>query len=184
MPHPQIPPLPTAYEADSPQAAARVLILAMLSDGRLDPVEVKMLDEVDAYGRLGLSRAGFYAVLQQFCCELLAVQRQLPEGRLERQTLQPWFDAVRDLALRRRVCRLLFDVIRSDRRVHPAESMVFWQALDGWSLRVSDVIACRSAAPPAARPMRPMRRLFEAATAPLVRRAPRTFRLRRAVASA
>lgn len=162
-------PATEAYPVDSPQAAARVLILAMLSDGRLDPVEVKMLDQVDAYERLGLKRTEFYGVMQQFCGELLELQSHTLHGRLGRATLQRWLDAVQDRELRRQLCRLLFDVIRSDRNLHPGESTMFWQALDGWGLRISDVVSCRGAAPRVT------------AAPPFEVRRPRTFRLRGAL---
>lgn len=34
--------------------------------------------------------------------------------------------------------RLIFDVIRSDGELAPAEARLFWNALDAWSLRVED----------------------------------------------
>nr|MCU0775670.1 hypothetical protein [Ideonella sp.] len=68
------------------------------------------------------------------------------------------------------VLQLAFEVIRSDRRLHPAESGVFWGLLDAWGLRLDEVREARWAAALAAAAM-------GQAAPPPARRPPRVHRL-------
>ena len=61
-----------SYPRNSPQAAARILALAMLSDGHLTMRELDVLDRLNAPAQLGLGRADLHAVLHGFCDDLLA----------------------------------------------------------------------------------------------------------------
>jgi hypothetical protein len=140
---------PALIAPDSGEAAARVLVLSIVADGRLAACEVQALDDADAYDRLGLDRDRFYGVMRAVCAELL--DRQVATGesmfRLDGTVAGAWIDAVRDPALRRTVLSLAFEVIRSDGQLHPGESRVFWQLLDRWAVRLDEVQATR---PPAA----------------------------------
>ena len=48
-----------SYPRNSPQAAARIVALAMLADGDLTRTELDALDQLDAHEQLGLDRAHF-----------------------------------------------------------------------------------------------------------------------------
>lgn len=126
---------------DSPEAAARVLVLAIVADGRLGACEVQALDDADAYARLGLDRDGFYRVMRETCAELL--DRQVRTGdsmfRLDSTEASAWLDAVADVGLRHTVLTLAFEVIRSDGVLHPGESRLFWQALERWGIRLDEI---------------------------------------------
>ena len=63
-----------SYPRNSPQAAARILALAMLSDGHLTMRELDVLDRLNAPAQLGLGRADLHAVLHGFCDDLLATR--------------------------------------------------------------------------------------------------------------
>ncbi len=130
---------------DTPDAAARVLVLAIVADGRLGACEVQALDDADAYARLGLDRDGFYRVMRAVCADLL--DRQCATGdsmfKLDGPVAQAWIDQVRTPRLRQTVLELAFEVIRSDGVLHPGESRIFWQAMDRWGLRLDDVRAAR-----------------------------------------
>lgn len=140
--------VPAIIDPDSGEAAARVLVLSIVADGRLAACEVQALDDAEAYGRLGLDRDRFYGVMRAVCAELL--DRQVATGqsmfRLDGTVASAWIDAVRDPALRRTVLSLAFEVIRSDGQLHPGESRVFWQLLDRWAVRLDEVRGTRRTA--------------------------------------
>lgn len=60
-----------AYPVNSPEAAARVLAMAMLADGQYSMTEIRSLDRQQAPERLGLSPEAFKAVVDGFCQDLL-----------------------------------------------------------------------------------------------------------------
>lgn len=60
-----------AYPVNSPEAAARVLAMAMLADGQFSMTEIRSLDRQQAPARLGLSPEAFKAVIDGFCEDLL-----------------------------------------------------------------------------------------------------------------
>lgn len=134
--------------ADSPEAAARVLVLAIVADGRLGACEVQALDEANAYARLGLDRDAFYRVMREVCADLL--DRQVRTGdsmfKLDGSEAQAWLDAVQRADLRHTVLALAFEVIRSDGVLHPGESRLFWQALDRWGIRLDQIRPARRVA--------------------------------------
>lgn len=60
-----------AYSVNSPEAAARVLAMAMLADGQYSMTEIRALDRQQAPARLGLTPEAFKAVVDGFCEDLL-----------------------------------------------------------------------------------------------------------------
>ncbi|MBE0587473.1 MAG: TerB family tellurite resistance protein [Hydrogenophaga sp.] len=58
---------------NSPQAAARVLAMALVADGHFSMTELRALDRLDAPARLGLSPGAFKDVLDRFCQDLLTI---------------------------------------------------------------------------------------------------------------
>ena len=65
------------YPTNSPEAAARVLAMAMLADGQYSMTEIRALDRQQAPARLGLTPEAFKAVVDGFCQDLLLAH----EGR-------------------------------------------------------------------------------------------------------
>ena len=60
-----------AYSVNSPEAAARVLAMAMLADGQYSMTEIRSLDRQNAPERLGLTSEAFKSVVDSFCEDLL-----------------------------------------------------------------------------------------------------------------
>ncbi len=60
-----------AYPLNSPQAAARVLAMALVADGQYSATEIRALDQQNAPARLGLTPEAFKAVVDDFCMDLL-----------------------------------------------------------------------------------------------------------------
>lgn len=59
------------YPVNSPEAAARVLAMAMVADGQYSLTEMRALDRQQAPALLGLSPEAFKAVVDDFCHDLL-----------------------------------------------------------------------------------------------------------------
>ena len=60
-----------SYPIDSPEAATRLLAMALLADGHCSITELKALDRLGAPARLGLGPECFKAVIDHFCEDLL-----------------------------------------------------------------------------------------------------------------
>jgi len=131
------------YPVDSPRAKARLIVLAMLADGRVDAAELDSLAKYRAFAELGISRDDFFQVLYDFCADAAG----LPEGRgnylMSPALLETILDEVSDTRERQKLLRLIFDMIRSDGHLADGEARLFWKALDSWRLRLDDGIEYR-----------------------------------------
>lgn len=132
-----------AYPVDSPRAKARLVVLALLADGRMDAAELDGLAKNRAFAELGVTREAFFEVLYDFCADATG----LPDGRgnylLSPALLETLFAEVGSVAERQKLVRLIFDVIRSDGHLADGEARLFWHALDTWRLRLDDGIGYR-----------------------------------------
>lgn len=125
------------YPTDSPEAAARVLALALLADGDLSRAELSRLDALEAHAALGLTRSELHGVLNDFCIDLLATTRQTwgDACRVDPLTLSQLLAEVQDPALRRRVLALCLEAVEADEVVSDGESLVLVSAVEQWGLQ-------------------------------------------------
>lgn len=132
-----------AYPVGSPRAKARLVVLALFADGKVDASELDSLTESGAFAELGITREDFFEVLYDFCADATG----LPDGRgnylVSPALLETLFAEVSGGAERQKLVRLIFDVIRSDGHLAEGEARLFWHALDTWRLRLKDGIDCR-----------------------------------------
>ncbi|BAO29360.1 tellurite resistance TerB family protein [Sulfuritalea hydrogenivorans] len=132
-----------AYPVDSPRAKARLIVLALLADGRVDAAELDGLAKYRAFDELGLTRDDFFQVLYDFCADAA----RLPEGGgnylMSPALLEILFAEICSTGERQKLVRLIFDVIRSDGHLAEGEASLFWKALDAWRLRLDDGIEYR-----------------------------------------
>lgn len=130
------------YAKNSPQAAARFLVLTALADGDLDRLELAVLDHFPALRKLGIDRELVDAVLGDFCEDAQRSQRVGADFKLE---FKPG-DIARLLAdidqpdLQRSLCRAALSVIGADQLVHSGEAILLWAALDAWDLQLANVL--------------------------------------------
>lgn len=125
------------YPTDSPEAAARLVALAMLADGHLDRSELARAEALGVHAQLGLDSAGWHAVLHGFCEDLLSTMR-LTWGdacQIDPLTLQQLLAEVRDPALRERMLALCLEVAEADTVVTDGEALVLGAAVDQWGLQ-------------------------------------------------
>jgi len=124
------------YPANSPQAAARIVALAMLSDGHLSKLELDVLDRLDVDRQLGLSRADLHRVVHGFCEDLLgATHLSWSDAcRVDACTLAALMAEIDDPALRRRLLQLCVSVVEADHHVSDGESLMLVAAVEHWGL--------------------------------------------------
>jgi uncharacterized tellurite resistance protein B-like protein len=126
------------YPVDSPRAKARLLVLAMIADGKLDSAELETLMGRGAFAELGITRNEFLDVLYEFGADLAGLPNRGFDVAISPGIVQSLLAEVADDTQKLAMLRLIFDVIRSDGELAPGEARLFWTALDAWSLRVED----------------------------------------------
>jgi hypothetical protein len=63
------------YPRNSGEAAARIVALALIANGRIKAVETAVLDALEAPERLGLTRSQWHGVIDDLCADLLGTAR-------------------------------------------------------------------------------------------------------------
>lgn len=134
------------YPCNSPQAAGRILALALLSDGHLSRRELDMLDRLDAHTQLGLGRTELHSVVHSFCEDLLS-SMHLSWGdacQVDQATLAALMADIDDPALRRTLLRLCLAIVDADDHVADGESVMLTAAIAHWGLH-QEVLDARPA---------------------------------------
>ncbi len=137
-----------SYPRNSPEAAARILSLAALSDGHLSRVEIDTIAGIGACEQLGLSRERMEEVLHGFCEDLLEAERMswAEVCRLDAKTLGQLMAEVDDPALRRKLLGLCVAVVEADQMIADGEALVLLAAAEHWGLHEPPVPLEREAA--------------------------------------
>lgn len=123
------------YPRNSPQAVARVLAMMMVSDGKLHPREIEVLDELRIYEILGISQLGFMSVVHDFCSDLLASGNGSGRIRLvDKARIEEVIGLVDDRRTRVLTCGMLLNIVNADDNMSDPELAVLRYVLDCWSL--------------------------------------------------
>lgn len=126
------------YPRNSPQAASRILALALLADGHLSKRELDLLDRLDAHTTLGLGRAELHTVLHGFCEDLLS-STHLSWGdacRVDQATLAALMADIDDPALRLTLLQLCLAIVDADGHLAEGESVMLTAAIAHWNLHL------------------------------------------------
>lgn len=104
------------YPVDSPQAAARLLALILVSDGQYSMTELRAIEQLQAPGRLGLTAEELRAVIDQFCQDLLSMSKGpwIGSAQLDGTALKALFDDVQTPRLRREILSLCKGLVLAD----------------------------------------------------------------------
>lgn len=124
-----------AVPVDLDESAARVLALVLAADGDADETKTRVLDQLDAWHRIGVSRSRFLRLVHASHAQLgdkLRDSPWLPSRELFQ--LDRVLDNVTDPELRLMVCRLAASVITADGRVSEAERLVYDRTLARWHI--------------------------------------------------
>jgi hypothetical protein len=126
---------------------------------------------------MGLDEAGCLDVLREFSDDLLFSGRcDAWQCQIDSDQLHALLNDLDDPEKQKETLRMMFDVIRADGRLARGESQIFWEALQQWRLKLSDITATASAAAPKRRTFRATGKIAGAASPASIR----TSRPRRA----
>ena len=125
-----------SYPRNSPQAAARIVALALLADGNLCKSELEAMQRHRAHDQLGLSPAEMHKVVHDLCQDLLSFSDMAWGGssQVDLRTLASLLAEVQDPQLQLKVMRLYVAVVETDEHVTEGESTVLAAALAQWGL--------------------------------------------------
>lgn len=112
---------------------ARILALMVAANGRIDERELKALDGLDAYRRVGVGRERFIA-LARTCLE--DIGSHLSEhswlSTADMNYIDTLVDDVKDRELQLMLCRLAASTITADGHISEDERMVYHHVLARW----------------------------------------------------
>lgn len=136
------------YANNSPQAAARIVALAMLADGDICMAEVGVLDRLGAHEQLGLEPDQFHVVVHDCWKELLSAAQLTwaDTCQVDPRSLAERMAEITDPGLRRTILGLCVAVIEADGRVAEGESVVLGAVRAQWGLQ-SALLSSRRAGP-------------------------------------
>lgn len=127
---------------DVTEAPAHVLALLVAANGRIDPAELRVLDDLDAFRRVGVKRERFIELAQR-CID--DVGHSLCEQSWLRLSdmhyVDARLDAVADADTRLLVCRLAAAAIAADGRITADERLVYSHALTRWRITQASVLS-------------------------------------------
>jgi hypothetical protein len=138
-----------SYPRNSPQAAARIVALVLVSDGHVCRSEIEALQRLDVERELGLAPDSFAEVLRTLCEDLLlgAYGSGSLMCSVDDAALAALLAEVDDPGLQGKVLRLAGAAAAADRHLADAEDLVVAAARRLWPVAVSPM---PSAAPAAA----------------------------------
>lgn len=122
------------YARNSPQAAAHIVALALISNGEVKPSEVAVLEAMRVHEQLGLTRQEWHGVVHELCIDLLGSAAHGTDCRIDGRMIEHMLAAIDDVALQRLVLRLCTAVVNADGKVDDGESIVVLAATDHWGL--------------------------------------------------
>ena len=125
-----------SYPRNSPEAAARIVALVLISDGHVCSSEFDILKQLGAERELGLEPHLLPHIVHTLCEELLA--GGYPSGSLisnvDDSTLASLMAEISDPALQRKVLSLSLAAARADGHLADGETLVVESARHHWKL--------------------------------------------------
>ena len=123
-----------SYPIDSPEAATRLLAMAVLADGHCSITELNTLDRLRAPARLGISPDAFKAVIDHFCEDLRLANHGewLGSAAIDSATRHSLFAEVQSPALGTEVRGLCEAVMRCDGHLAEGELALLEELATVW----------------------------------------------------
>ena len=128
-----------SYPLNSPEAAARIVSLVLISDGHVCSSEFDILKRLSAERELGLEPGLLPHIVHTLCEELLASGYETGSlmGNVDDSTLASLMAEISDPVLQNKVLRLSLAAARADGHLADGETLVVdaarrhWQLVDG-----------------------------------------------------
>ena len=129
-----------SYPHNSPEAAARIVALVLISDGHVCSSEFDILKQLGAERELGLEPQLLPHILHTLCEELLVGGYETGSlmGSVDDSALASLMAEISDPALQRTVLRLSLAAARADGHLADGETLVVEAALRHWKLVDAD----------------------------------------------
>lgn len=126
-----------SYPTDSPQAAARLLAMALVADGNYSLTELRALDRLKASRQLGLAPEALKDVIDTFCEDLLMAAQGEWTGsaRMDEASRQQLLGEVRHPALRARTVALCKAIVQADGHETDGEAALLDALTRAWRHR-------------------------------------------------
>ncbi len=123
------------YPPDSPEAAARIVALVLVSDGNVCRSEIDALAQLDIEQALGLAPGAFAGVIRDLCEDLLmgAHGNRSLTAHLDDSMLTSFMGFIGEQGLREKVLSLAGAAARADHHLAEAEARVMQIAWRRWS---------------------------------------------------
>ncbi len=119
------------YQVNSPQAAGRVLALAMVVDGNLDAAELRALERSKVLDYLGLDPLSFQQLLQELFDDML-VSVTRGAVQLDRSLIDSLLAEIVEPDLRRKLLRAMWSIADADDWLADAEAVLLARAAQVW----------------------------------------------------
>ena len=125
-----------SYPHNSPEAAARIVALVLISDGHVCSSEFDILKQLGAERELGLEPQLLPHIVHTLCEELLASGYKTGSlmGNVDDSALASLMAEISDPALQRKVLRLSLAAARADGHLADGETLVVEAARSHWKL--------------------------------------------------
>ncbi len=125
-----------SYPHNSPEAAARIVALVLISDGHVCSSEFEVLKKLEAERQLGLEPQLLPHIVHTLCEELLASGYGTGSlmGNVDDNALASLMAEISDPALQRTVLRLSLAAALADGHLADGETLVLEAARHHWKL--------------------------------------------------
>jgi hypothetical protein len=128
------------YAPNSPQAMSRIIAMMIVADANIDDREIMMLDQLDAFALLDISRKDFMAVARDYCGDLVRnAEAHGTTPLIDPQRTDYVIDCVTDRTRRLIVAQLLLAVVSADHDHNEGELVLFAHILDRWDLTRDEI---------------------------------------------
>ncbi|HZZ10292.1 MAG TPA: TerB family tellurite resistance protein [Paraburkholderia sp.] len=122
------------YLRNSPEAAARIVALVLISDGHVCSSEERVLHKLDIDGELGLAPLQFAQIVQRLCEDhsITHAPDEPTVGHVDAAMLTTLMEEIDDPVLRRKVIRLCLAVAVADDHLADGEIALLAAVLNAW----------------------------------------------------
>ena len=127
-----------SYPHNSPEAAARIVAVALVANGEIKAIETAALNAHGCHRRLGMTEAQWDGVVRDLCADLHGSARSVEERCVSGEMLAHMLREVDDDSTRRTVLKLSCAVVYADRCVEAEESLVLLAMSEHWGLHPED----------------------------------------------
>lgn len=122
------------HPQNSPDAAARIVALMLLSDGHVDQAELQVLERLGVDFQLEVQPGQFQRVLHDVCDDLIMASGGQWETacQVDAHTRETLFNEISDVDLQATVLRLCTAVVEADQHVADCEGQMLQAAQKQW----------------------------------------------------